>query len=846
MTAVPVNGSNVGATRASGPGALVRRIGLRVLALGVVAIGLLHAGGRLDGVLPGTPAPDVHPSLAAVAAVMLITFCAQILQVRIRTGRGEVGFAWGEAAVVIALFFLPTGLLPLVVLVGVLTARLAQFAGHKYVPALRTIGTFRVRTTVYQALSNTAALTVAAGVGATVAVSLGLRSHPALTPRVAAVLTVSALLYCCCSLTLVAAQLSARGVQRFRPLIWELAWSKAPIAVGNVVIGVAALAILSVDANWLLALPPVLWLLHLTHSYRLRTDDERRTWQVFAQTTRELNHLDEEQAAAAGLRGAQSLFAAERAEIAIDGLPGGLRTFDIDKDGVVGRNGTVTPARAAAAIRPLLVGGAPVGELRLYEGTQVGERSALMLAAYGDALAAVLHDAATHAELRALSERRTFDAEYDGVTGLANRAALLTRGAAALGGLDAAAPVALLLLDINHFKEVNTTLGHAAGDDVLRAVGERLSAARVQDELIARLGGDEFALLLTGAGATLPAALAHARHLAGQLAQPTAVAGVQLSVEASIGVVAATAGAVDMTELLRRADIAMYQAKRGGSSVDWYDPDRDDASTDRLALLAELREALAGEGQFDLLLQPLVRLKGGRPTGVEAFVRWNHPRRGTLKPVDFVRVVEQSELLGQFTRHTIDRALDVCGQLAAQGTPLAVGVNLSPRSLHDRDLPADIARMLARHGLPAYRLILEITETVVLSEDAVVDDVLRALRDQGIQIAVDDFGTGFSALTFLTRVPVDVLKIDRTFVNRMVDSPEALAIVRTTVELGRELGIQVSAEGVETAEQRRVLEKLSCPAGQGFHFCPPVSTERLLEVVRTTPGEPMRRLRAAE
>jgi EAL domain-containing protein (putative c-di-GMP-specific phosphodiesterase class I) len=333
-----------------------------------------------------------------------------------------------------------------------------------------------------------------------------------------------------------------------------------------------------------------------------------------------------------------------------------------------------------------------------------------------------------------------------------------------------------------------------------------------------------------------PAQLAHAlgraRGLAGILAIPGDVAGVQLSVEASVGVVVAAAGTVDLTELLRRADIAMYQAKRGGSSVAWYDPSRDRASTDRLSLLAEVREALAADDQLTLVMQPEVRLgDDGGVIGVEALVRWNHPRRGTLMPVDFVTVIEHSELLGDFTRYVLDRALAAAARWAAEGIDVPVSVNLSPRSLLDPALPGDVAALLAKHGTRADRLVLEITETVVMSELAVIDNVLSALREMGVQLAVDDFGTGYSSLTFLTRVTVNEVKIDRTFVRRMVESPEVGAIVRTTIDLAHRLGLRVIAEGVETAEQRAELTALGCTGAQGFFFYPPLPPERVVEVL---------------
>jgi EAL domain-containing protein (putative c-di-GMP-specific phosphodiesterase class I) len=222
---------------------------------------------------------------------------------------------------------------------------------------------------------------------------------------------------------------------------------------------------------------------------------------------------------------------------------------------------------------------------------------------------------------------------------------------------------------------------------------------------------------------------------------------------------------------------------------------------------------------------------GGGVTGVEALIRWNHPRRGLLMPADFVTVVEHSELLGEFTRYVLDRALTIAARWAADGLDVPVAVNLSPRSLLDPTLPDDVATLLARHGIRPDRLVLEITETVVMSELAVIDDVLSTLRAMGVQLAVDDFGTGYSSLTFLTRVTVDEVKVDRTFVQRMVESDEVAAIVKITVDLAHRLGLRVVAEGVETAEQRAELAALGCTGAQGFFFYPPMPPDRVTEVL---------------
>jgi diguanylate cyclase len=813
--------------RVPGPDRLTRGLWLtvRISAAAILAAGLIH-------VALTRPEIGIGPPLAMFGLVVL----SQVLQVRVRTNGGMLMLGWGEAAAVAASYLLPAGLVPVVFLGGVICAQVF----HRWRGRIRRWHRF---------VNNIATLVIASAAAVAVSRLLGLRPHADFDGRAILALTACAATYCAVTVIVISALIGSESGQSIPALTRVAGRTKVPMAAGNLIIAIATLAGFTANNLWLLALPPALWLLHQTYTHRAHAEDERLSWQTFAAATRKLNHLDEGHAAAAGLDGAVRLFAARTAEIIVDVPPGPPRAYTLDAAGEIVRGTPVEPAEPPVAVRPLLVAGARIGELRLLQVSMLTKRDGLMLNAYGDALAASLHDAATNSELRALTERSTHDATHDALTGLPNRAALLGRGSELLSGVDPAAPVALLLLDINHFKEVNTTLGHAAGDDLLRTTAARLSSADAAGELLVRLGGDEFAVLLTGAGAAQPQALARARHLAAELARPTTVTGVQISVEASIGVVAAPAGEVDVTELLRRADIAMYQAKHDGASVACYEPGRDNASTDRVALLAELREALACQDQIELLFQPAVALATRRPVSVEAFVRWRHPRRGTLKPVDFVRAVEQSELLGQFTRHVLDAALAVAARLREGGADLPVSVNLSPRSLHDRQLPSDVRALLERHGIPPQGLILEITETVVLSEEKVVDEVLADLRALGVQLSVDDFGTGCSALTFLTRVALDEVKVDRTFVTRMADQPEAAAIVRTTVELGRELGRRVVAEGVETAEQCQALIGLGCETAQGFYFYAPMPVPAAVEALRgatSDPAQPVRRLRAAE
>jgi EAL domain-containing protein (putative c-di-GMP-specific phosphodiesterase class I) len=277
----------------------------------------------------------------------------------------------------------------------------------------------------------------------------------------------------------------------------------------------------------------------------------------------------------------------------------------------------------------------------------------------------------------------------------------------------------------------------------------------------------------------------------------------------------------------------MYEAKRTACAVAGYEASRDAGSLDRLALAAELRAALDHPDQLVLYLQPSVDLASGLPTGAEALIRWEHPRRGPMTPSEFVPMVEHTDLVRPFSRYVLDRALEVSSSWLAEGLRLSIAVNLSARSLLDRALPGDVAALLEKYRVPPELLVLEITETVVMSELDVVEEVLDALRGLGVRLSVDDFGTGYSSLTFLARVQVDEVKIDRSFVRAMSSSREAAAIVRTTIELGRTLGLRVVAEGVERADQRAALTRLGCDAAQGYHLFPPMPVDQATAAIWT-------------
>jgi diguanylate cyclase (GGDEF)-like protein len=768
--------------------------------------------------------------VAATGAVLL----SQLARVRVRIGAATISLGWGEAALIIVVFVLPLGWVPASVLVGAAVAQII----------FRVAGELR---TPLQMAYNAANLALASAAAAGVAALVLPAARTLSNPLIAVGLILAALVYTAVNLVLLAAVVNLHTGTPFAEVVKRSLGGKVFMIIGNIAVGLLVVVTGNEDPRWLLVLPPVLWLLRQSYGNRLRADDERRGWQEFSRATEALNRLEERGVAEAGVRGAARLFPTATIEVRV------LRPDDLwsyrgggESAVVSGPAGTAPPGPLTEA-RPLQVGGAEVGELRVHfpVPVQLSPREQMQLSAFADALAAALHDAASHRELQSLSQRSLHVAAHDGLTALANRDALLAKGNGALRVLERETPVALLLLDVDHFREVNDTLGHAAGDHLLRTIAARMRGYARGDELVARLSGDEFGLLVTSldgpaaADEELPGlgqALRRARELVDLVGMPLEVAGVPLAPECSVGVVVAPAGSVDMTELLRRGYIAMYRAKRGGGAIVWYDGAGDDTSTDRLALLAELREALRTGDQLVLAYQPALDLATGAPTGVEALIRWKHPRRGELLPEEFIAVLENSDLVGTFTRYVVDQALGLAAEWAAHNLPLPVSVNLSPRSLLDADLPAQLAELLTRHRVPADRLVLEITETVVVPEHDAISAVLDGLERLGVQLAVDDFGTGYSSLKFLTRVHVDEVKIDRSFVGKMVDSPEVTAIIKATVDLAGDLGIRVVAEGVETAEQKSALARLGCRAAQGYHFHPPLSAEKITGVLINVAG----------
>ncbi len=413
---------------------------------------------------------------------------------------------------------------------------------------------------------------------------------------------------------------------------------------------------------------------------------------------------------------------------------------------------------------------------------------------------------------------------HDNLTELPNRALFRDRAAQAILAAERDGTcVAVMLMDLDRFKEVNDTLGHHHGDMLLKEVGPRLEQALRDTDTIARFGGDEFAVLLPD----VPNAAA-AGHVAAKmiaiLEEPFSLYGLSIDVGASIGIACYPTHGREVGELIQHADVAMYQAKRARSGFELYAREDDGHSPTRLALAGELRYGLERD-EIELHYQPKVNLATGVVEGVEALVRWQHPRHGLLKPDEFVPLAERTGLIRPLTMSVLRIALKQAREWGKAGFPIAVAVNLSARNLQDRRLPEDIGRMLAQYGVGPERLELEITETAIMTDPALAMSVLRQLDAMGISLAIDDFGTGYSSLAYLNVLPVSLVMIVKSFVRNLEEGTSDAAIVRSTIDLARNLGYGVVAEGVETRVVRELLTELGCPQAQGYFLSRPMPGE---------------------
>jgi len=422
-------------------------------------------------------------------------------------------------------------------------------------------------------------------------------------------------------------------------------------------------------------------------------------------------------------------------------------------------------------------------------------------------------------------------ATTDELTGLANRehfSSVVEKKIAAAKA--AGTSFAVMLLDLDRFKEINDTLGHHYGDVLLRDLGPRLAESVGPNGLVARLGGDEFAVLPDLESDKQEALEEAAANLLECVQEPIAVDELTLGIGASIGISRFPLDGDDVHDMLRRADVAMYSAKENHSSYKVYETALDRYSLRRFTVLNDFRKALESE-QFVIHYQPVVAINGEEVRGAEALVRWEHPELGMVPPNDFIPIAEQSGLIGSLTHYVLERAVAECKRWRNDGRPLSVSVNLSVRDLLDLDLPGDVASILTGHDLDPGALHLEITESMIMSDpDRALDTVTR-LRELGVCISVDDFGTGYSSLSNLKRLPINELKIDRSFISSLPHDESDLIIVGSTINLGHDLRLNVVAEGVEDEITLKRLEKLGCDLAQGYYFGRPLPSQEFVRMV---------------
>ncbi|MFB9234598.1 putative bifunctional diguanylate cyclase/phosphodiesterase [Plantactinospora siamensis] len=746
---------------------------------------------------------------AAILTFLVILGMTTAIRIRIRSTTQAI--QWCDVAIIIGLAVAPPATVVVCTAVGVTTAYLIR------------------RRAFIKSAFNVAKETVLAGAAWLLLHTLGWNAQSARTLR--EVLLPLLVAYCLLVVLDELVMLPVIALDTGTPLLDLLRANlglRLVSAAARLLLIIVTLLIFRLDPRLLLVIPPLVLSLHLAYAGRLRSREERQAWQRLARTTDALNVVDPDLVLRTAVAQSAELFSADEVEVELFGAGRLIRgdTESITYDGPI----SGAPETADVVIPAALTrhdDHEAVGEVRLrFHGpVKLSEREHYTLRTFASALCTAIRNADAYAELDRVAQEQAHAATHDALTGLPNRRHLMDSGNEVLRRQHADGVVALLLIDLNHFKEINDTLGHAAGDRVLIQVADRLSSAVRDEDLVARLGGDEFAVLFRGLPA--PAVAAHrAETLFTALHKPFDLDGMRISVEASGGIASAP-NMGGMAELLRRADVAMYQAKRTGRRMTTYLPAQDTADLGRLVLGGDLPRAVADD-EFTVTFQPIVELSTGEVMAAEALARWQHPVHGTMDPLRFIDAVERSGLLPAFTEAVLDQSLMAARSWREAGFDLPVAVNVSPRSLLDARFPGAVLARLRTHDLPPDGLILELTETLALSQLEVVDQVLNQLRDEGVRLALDDFGTGYSSLSMLSRIPVHELKIDREFVMAMENSAEAAAVIRSTVDLGRSLGLVVVAEGVESEPQRQALWELGCAAGQGHLFARPMAAGRLL------------------
>jgi diguanylate cyclase (GGDEF)-like protein len=765
------------------------------------------AGGAVCVVLAliamGSSAP---PTLWRLALAVMVVAVADYGVLHLRFGRETCTLTWSEAAMLIALVLAPWPWVALTCALGVVISQLAA------------------RRAVLKIAFNAGSMAIGAGLATFVVhvVAGTVEIATVSTAQRFLALVAATIAYFVWNTASVATVISAAGGRRLREVWHDGLGLKTGMLAGNTLV-----ALLLVSAPWQgsagVLIPFCMVLLYLTYRAYHRATRESDVWRQLDAAAKELSLLDGAGVARAAVARAVTLFNADFAEIVLaPEADGERRLFRHDLAG---------PTNAAAIVEAPLTAAAAadadvIGILRLGMSDRLSERQHTVLRTFANSVGTSLQNARLYAEMRHQAAVSAYEAARDPLTGIANRKVLHTELGRAIEDAERTGlAVGLLLIDLDHFKDINDTLGHHTGDAVLCAVALRLCRAVSSGDLVARLGGDEFAIVVRGMTNPADAEIV-ARRLLAVLADVVEYEALHIAVDGSIGIACYPEDGTNADDLLRLADTALYQAKEPRGAISRYRSDRDDNSVDRITLAGDLRNAISSK-QFFLHYQAQVDLTSGNVIGAEALARWKHPTLGLLAPDKFIHLVERSGLVREFALSVLDDAVREASLWYRLGSAVPVSVNLSARNLIDPRLARDVADILTRHGLPADRLILELTETAMITDARQVKAVLAQLRQIGVQLSVDDFGTGFSSLAFLQRVALNEIKIDRSFVHGMTASESDAVIVRATIDLAHGLGVRVVAEGVETLQHVIMLRALGCDAAQGWHYGKPAAGPHL-------------------
>jgi diguanylate cyclase (GGDEF)-like protein len=804
--------------RSSNDDVTERRLWL-LIGLVVVAASAVVAGATL--LLLDSERGMPRPTLL-IGFALFMAFASRMM-VSIRLPSGKITAGWTDLAMVIGLVLLP----PTWVVLGTVVAI--------------TVPKFFIRSPLQRILFAVGKETLVVAAAGAVFLLSGYHPNPdKLSVHIGLIAAALATMFVVDELIASPVLAVATGRSIGQMFVLNFRLSIVPM-ISHFVLAILVVSILSsyADLRLLLIVPPLMLCIYFWQAGHERGRQERESWQRLADTTDELNVVDLDEVLRAAVMRAPQLFAAVQAEIRLPADDRAVRgsSKTITHDGPMGAD-TDSGDNILKAELSGHDGNDPIGSLHIYfQGpVRLTESEKFKLKAFSSALYTAIRNAKAYAELGRIADTNAHAATHDPLTGLPNRRQLHEHADRLFRSDADEGLFALLLIDLNHFKEVNDTLGHGAGDKVLQAVAAHLRDAASPNDLVARLGGDEFAVLL--GDLPTPALATHrAEALLSALEIGVEVEGMQIVVEAAGGIALAP-GSGGIDELMRRADVAMYQAKRAGEQTMTYAHSRDTADVGRLMLGGELRRAVS-EQEFVVDFQPIVDLGTGEVISAEALARWHHPEHGPLTPIQFLETVERSGQLPAFADAVLNQALTATEVWREAGFDMPIAVNVSPRSLLDATFPRTVLSCLEHYSVPADRLVLELTETLTISQLDVVGRALAELREAGVRLALDDFGTGLTPLSVLSRIPVHQLKIDREFVTAIETSSEAAAVIRSTVDLARNLHLTVIAEGVESEPQRHALWESGCVAGQGHLFARAMSSPRLLATLqRGTGGRP--------